>query len=67
MSKVTIQYKGHSVDCYGDMHEQQNVSIVCDDELYDGILPMGFNNWTDAVHFIIDKTGRINPVELEAV
>lgn len=67
MSKVTIQYKGYRVDCYGNMHEQQNISIVCANELHDGILPMGFTSWTDAVHFIIDKTGCINPVELEAV
>lgn len=67
MSKVTVQYKGHSIDCYGDMHEQQNISVVCENELHDGILPTGFDNWTDAVHYIVDKTTCKNPVELEAV
>ena len=67
--KVEIKYKGHSVSCYGKMHPEQNVNIVCENEFYDQIYPNGFENWTECVHFIIDKLPKTfpNPVQMEAV
>ncbi len=53
--RVTIKYKGHEVDCFGEMHETQSIEVVCNDEWQDGIVAEGFDNWTQAVHALVDS------------
>lgn len=56
-NKVTIKYKGQSVDCYGAWKEDSNAIIVGDwddgSELEE-VFADGAKNWTEAVHKIID-------------
>ena len=68
-NKVTIKYKGHSVSCFGEMHPEQNIQVCCNNENYDDIFARGFNNWTEAVHFIVDykKAYFPDPVQMEAI
>jgi len=67
-NKINIKYKGNDVDCFGDMSPEQNISVVCDDEFDDGIVAEGFDNWTQAVHKLVD-CGRFPSgiVQLESI
>ncbi len=57
MNRTEIKYKGQSVTCFGEWREDSNCLIVGDwpdgDELEE-IFADGADNWTDAVHKIID-------------
>jgi len=55
-----------NVDCYGEMSPDQNVSICCDDEAFDGVHADGFKNWTEAVNWLLENY-RKDIVQLEAV
>lgn len=58
--------KIENIDCYGVMHEGQNIEIVCVNENNDGLLPQGFNTWKQAVSWLKENwNGDI--VELSAV
>ena len=37
----------NGIDCFGEMYKEQNVSVTCDDEIFDGIYPEGFETWED--------------------
>jgi len=62
MSHVRIK----NIDCYGEMHEGQNIEVVCNDEFDDGILPRGFKTWSQAVNYLTENwNGDI--VQLQAI
>jgi hypothetical protein len=66
---VTIKTKyGYSVDCYGDCDEYATISMVFDDEIYDGITGSAFNNWRQAVKELSEYANKIGTelVELES-
>jgi hypothetical protein len=50
-----VRYNGTDVECYGDLEENSNFSVVCEDEEDDSIWcegrPMGgwFTEWEDVV------------------
>jgi len=46
----TIQING--IGCTGEMHKEQNVQVICEDEMFDGIYPDGFNNWQEAIRHL---------------
>ena len=46
---VEINYKGMLVSCYGVMHEEQNIHVVCDNEIDDCVFSEGFSSWKIAV------------------
>ena len=52
--KITITRNGQEVDCYGDFEETSNVSIVCDNDRWDGIYcnDDGCTNWTEVVNVL---------------
>ena len=59
--KVTINYKGQSVWCYGVLNDDNNIEMVynsgqfadyVDNCNYNTDKP--FKNWTEAVHYLID-------------
>ena len=59
--KVTINYKGQSVDCYGALTEESNIQIACSDmpdaeivENWNYGTDEAFTTWTEAVHYLID-------------
>ena len=58
MNKVTINYKGQSVWCYGKLNDEDNIVMIWEDTdivdncNYDTNKP--FKNWTEAVHYLID-------------
>jgi len=54
MAHTVIKYNGFKIDCYGDMNETASISVVCNDEFEDGIVAEGFQNWTLAVHALVD-------------
>lgn len=37
------------------MQEDASIEVICDNEMEDGIVAEGFNNWTEAVHAIVDS------------
>ena len=45
---------GYTVDCYGDIDEESVVTMVFDDENYDGISDSNFKTWSEAVQEISD-------------
>ena len=60
-NKVTINYKGQSVDCYDTLTEESNIQIACSDRLDAEFIDNwnygtdeAFTNWTEAVHYLID-------------
>ena len=59
-----VNYKGHSVRCYGKMHPEQNTWWAT--ELDERIYTNGFDSWDEAVRFFIDKS-EMPVVELAAV
>lgn len=61
---VVINYMNQEVHCYGEISPEENISICCDDEIGDGIYADGFENWTEAVHHLIDNYRR-DIVQLE--
>ena len=64
-NKVTINYKGQSVDCFGSLTEEDNIAIgwtTTGGEPLEDIVDNwnyrtdeAFTNWTEAVHFLIDN------------
>jgi len=38
-NKVVIEKPGGEIWCYGEIHWDSNFSVVCDNEVYDGIVP----------------------------
>lgn len=57
MDKVTIKYKGQSVDCFGAWREDSNCIIIgdwADGTELEEVYADGADNWTQAVHSIID-------------
>jgi len=67
MYKIKTDY-GYSVDCYGDISEESTISMVFDDENYDGISDSSFKTWTEAVKEISDyaELHELKLLELEA-
>ena len=66
---VTIKTKyGYSVDCYGECDEYATISMVFDDEMYDGITSSAFDNWRQAVKEISEHANRMGTqlIELES-
>jgi len=66
---VTIKTKyGYSVDCYGECDEYAAISMVFDDEMYDGYTSSAFNNWRQAVKEISEYANRTGTelIELES-
>lgn len=66
---VTIKTKyGYSVDCYGDCNEYATISMVFDNEIYDGITGSVFNNWRQAVKELSEYANKVGTelVELES-
>ncbi len=55
MAQTVIKYNGHKIFCYGTMNETASIGVVCNDENEDGIVAEGFQNWTLAVHAIVDS------------
>ena len=68
---VEINYKGMSVSYYGVMHEEQNIQVVCDDEIDDCVISEGFSNWKVAVPTVIDtlleRKKTIEVVEMQSL
>ncbi len=62
--KLVVNYKGHSIRCYGRMSEDQNVWWATEDD--EGIVTRGFESWDAAVRHFIDEY-EIPAVELGAV
>ena len=67
MTKIKTEH-GYSVDCYGDMSEESTVSMVFDNENYDGISDSSFKTWSQAVKEISDyaELHELKLLELEA-
>ena len=67
MTKIKTEH-GYSVDCYGDMSEESTVSMVFDNENYDGISDSSFKTWSEAVKEISDyaELHELKLLELEA-
>lgn len=67
---VEINYKGMLVSCYGVMHEEQNIHVVCDNEIDDCVFSEGFSSWKIAVPAVIDtlleRNETIEVVEMQA-
>jgi len=59
--KTTID----GIDCYGKMTKENNINVICDNEMYDGIYPDGFETWQEAVNHLKDFFPDI--VELEII
>lgn len=63
---MTNHVKIKGIDCFGEMNEDQNIEVKCNDEFDDGVYPDGFKNWTEAVnHLLKSWDGEI--VELETI
>lgn len=71
---MTKHVKINGVDCYGELRDDSNFVIACEDEEYDGIWADGnphsndytFKNWTEVV-LILTAEYRPDIVELSAV
>jgi hypothetical protein len=45
---------GYTVDCYGDIDDESVITMVFDDENFDGISDSNFKTWAEAVQEISD-------------
>lgn len=68
-----VEYNGTQVECYGDLQDDSNISIVCDDEWDDCIWTDGnpvtglpFKTWEEAVT-ILSKRAKSQILEMSAV
>ena len=71
---MTNHVKVRGVDCYGELRDDSNFLIVCEDEEYDGTWADGnprspdytFENWTQVVA-VLTSMYRKDIVEISAV
>ena len=70
--EYVVEYRGRKVVCYGELCEDSNFSVVCDDECDDGVWcdgnPAGgsFASWEDVVD-CLSSFGWSDILEISAV
>lgn len=68
-----IEIRG--VECYGDLEDNSNFEVICEDEDNDTVWIEGnphtedytFSSWEEVVNFFIDELGITDLVEICAV
>ena len=73
--KTVIETKTGPVDCYGELHDDSNFDVVCEDEDNDTIWVLGntdtnepFKSWAEAVEYFQTKQiGCADVVEVSAI
>lgn len=68
-----VEYNRTAVECYGDLQDDSNISIVCDDEWDDCVWTDGnpvtglpFKTWEEAVT-ILSKRAKSQILEMSAI
>lgn len=68
-----IEIRG--VECYGDLEDNSNFEVICEDEENDTVWCEGnpntedytFSSWEEVVNFFIDELGITDLVEIQAI